>query len=94
MYVHPCVTPARFTDDVLYMSPIFIATVPLRREFVRNRELCLNSMEYSLHPVFRIMKCIGETTGRPSYLIAHFVYRGLRYLTRAFLFANKSVASL
>lgn len=51
---------AKFTDGVLYMSPIFIATVPQRLKFIRNRQLCLDSMEYSLHPVFRIMKCIGE----------------------------------
>ena len=52
--------PAKFTDGVLYMSPIFIATVPPRVELLRNRHLCLSSKDYSLHPVFRVMKCIGE----------------------------------
>ncbi|KAG4071418.1 hypothetical protein HA402_011572 [Bradysia odoriphaga] len=55
----------KYNKDTLLMSPIFVALVTDYEQYQKDLSWCKYSLEYSLHPVFRIIKCRknGESHG-------------------------------
>lgn len=47
----------KYNKDTLLMSPIFVALVTDYALYEKDLSWCKYSLEYSIHPVFRIMKC-------------------------------------
>lgn len=47
----------KYNKDTLLMSPIFVALVTDYQLYEKDLSWCKYSLEYTLHPVFRIIKC-------------------------------------
>lgn len=47
----------KYNKDTLLMSPIFVGLVPDDEQYAQDLTRCKDSLHYSLHPVFRIIKC-------------------------------------
>lgn len=57
------------------MSPIFVALVTDYEQYEKDITWCKYSLEYSLHPVFRIMKCRSKylRTTEAKVEVSHFL---------------------
>lgn len=63
------------------MSPMFVALVTDYGQYEQDLSWCKYSLEYSLHPVFRIMKCRSKCSTAKA-LISHGIFEYFYYLKK------------